>query len=35
MSYRLRRRLWRMLGDYDGLSCVNMKRIIITNNQKS
>ena len=35
MSYRLRRRLWRMLGDYDGLSCVNMKRIIITNNIKS
>ena len=34
-SYRLRRRLWRGLGDYEGLNCVNMKKIIIINNQKS
>ena len=33
-SYRLRRAMWRRLGDYQGIYCVNMNKIVLTKKER-
>jgi len=34
-SYRIRRSMWRRMGDYEGLNCINMNKIVLTNKNKN